>query len=222
MRLKTRLLMAEFVTHDVKRFILHKPKGLRWIPGQGTLVAINAPGLADEVHPFTPTSLNRDHALEYTIKQYPCRHGLTEKLHQLAPGAELLIKAVFGDIRFKGPGTFIAAGAGITPFLAIFRQLRSEGRLAGNSLIFANKTWADIIHERELRDVFGERCLFVLTRERRPGYLYGRINRALLKKHVRNLRGHFYVCGPPQFIMDVRQALIDLGTKPERIVLDEP
>src|SRR5208283_2305825 len=104
------VLMTEFVTHDVRRFVLMKPKGFKFVPGQGALLAINKPGLRDEGHPFTPTSLTSDLVLEFTIKGYPRRRGLTGRLHKLVPGDELLIKAVFGDIRYKGPGVFIAGG----------------------------------------------------------------------------------------------------------------
>lgn len=222
MAFKTRILMTEFVTHSVKRFVLRKPKGFRFIPGQGALVAINRPGWKDQPHPFTPTSLNKDLVLEFTIKGYPGRRGLTARLHKLAPGDELLIGQVFGDIRYKGPGVFIAAGAGITPFIAILRRLRRDGKLAGNRLIFSNRKWDDIIYERELRDCLGDRCIFTLTREKRPGYESRRVDKAFLRETIRDFKQHFYVCGPPGFITDVRQSLEELGAQPEKIILDEP
>ena len=39
-----------------------------------------------------------------------------------------------------------------------------EGRLAGHGLIFANKTAADVICEKELRAAFGEQALFLVDR----------------------------------------------------------
>jgi ferredoxin-NADP reductase len=45
---------------------------------------------------------------------------------------------------------FIARGAGVTPFISIFRYLRSKAEIGSNKLIFANKTKADIILERNL------------------------------------------------------------------------
>jgi len=222
MRLKARILMTEFVTHDVKRFILTKPKGFKFVPGQGALMAINKAGLRDEGHPFTPTSLPDDPVIEFTIKGYARRHGLTEKLHRLAPGDVLLITEVFGDIRWKGPGVFVAAGAGITPFVAILRQLRKAGKLAGNTLIFSNKTWDDIILERELRDSLGPQCIFVLTREKRAGYQSGRIDQRFLREKIRSFKGHFYVCGPMPFIEDVNGMLLQLGATQDKLVYDGP
>ncbi len=222
MAYKARLLMTEFVTHDVKRLVLTRPKGFRWTPGQGTLLAINKPGLKEEAHPFTPTGPAGADVVEFTIKQYPDRHGLTQKLHNLAPGAELLLADAFGDIAYKGRGTFIAGGAGITPFIALLRQMEQEGKLRGSSLIFSNKRWEDIILERELKSFLGERCTFTLTQEKRPGYERRPITEALLKEKVRDFSQYFYVCGPPQFIMDVNESLVKLGAKRKKLVFDEP
>ena len=50
------LLMSQFVTHDVKRFIVSKPPGFTVTPGQGVELAINRPGLSEQGRPFTPTA----------------------------------------------------------------------------------------------------------------------------------------------------------------------
>ena len=137
------LLMNQFVTHDVKRFIVSKPEGLSVNPGQGVELAIKLPGLREQRRPFTPTGLADDRVLEFTIKAYPQHEGVTRELHRLSPGAELLMSKPFGTIRHRGTGTFIAGGAGITPFIAILRDLAQQEKLAGHGLIFANKTPAD-------------------------------------------------------------------------------
>lgn len=219
---KVKILMTEFVTHNVRRFILEKPKDLSWTPGQGTDVALGTPKTKDDWHPFTPTSLPDDGVLEYTIKGYPKRQGLTNELHRLAPGAELLIGDSFGDIRYKGRGVFIAGGAGITPFLAILRQLSRQGGLEGNSLIFSNKTWADIIQERELRSYLGDRCIFTLTQEPRAGYENRKVDVEFLKAHIDDFGQFFYVCGPKRFLLGTNEALRTLGAKAEQLVFDEP
>jgi len=219
---KVKILMTEFVTHNVRRFIVEKPAGLSWTPGQGTDVAIAEPKTKDDWHPFTPTSLPEDGVLEYTIKGYPKRHGLTDELHRLGPGAEIWIGDSFGDIRYKGAGVFIAGGAGITPFLAILRHLSRQGGLAGNTLIFSNKTWADIILERELRAYLGESCIFTLTKEARTGYESRKVDAAFLRERVADFGQFFYVCGPKKFILEINETLKGLGVKPDRIVFDEP
>jgi cytochrome-b5 reductase len=215
------ILMTEFVTHDVKRFILTKPEGFEFAPGQGTLVAINKPGLVDDAHPFTPTSLADDLVLEFTIKAYPEHHGLTEKLHALKAGDELVLGEVFGTIQYKGPGVFIAGGAGVTPFIAILRQLARDGNLAGNSLLFSNKTRDDIILEREFRHYLGSRCLLTLTRGASAGYENRRIDTEFLKERIRDFDQAFYVCGPPAFVEGITQLLQNLGAKSDNVVFEQ-
>ena len=42
---------------------------------------------------------------------------------------ELILHDVFGAIAYKGEGIFIAGGAGVTPFICIFRYLQSKKKI---------------------------------------------------------------------------------------------
>src|SRR3989338_8527015 len=161
MEQKIKILMTEFVTHDVKRFILEKPQGYKYLPGQAVDLSINNPKLKGEKRPFTFTSMNSDLVLEFTIKRYADNKGVTEELHKLKAGNELIIEEPFGTINFQGKGVFIAGGAGITPFIAILRDLKENGQVAGNSLIFSNKTQKDIILEKEFTEMCREKFLIL-------------------------------------------------------------
>src|SRR3982751_1439483 len=117
------ILEANYITHDVKRFKVTKPSGFSFIPGQATDVSINLPEWKNELRPFTFTSLPEWNYLEFTIKIYNGRHGVTNMLGKTNKGAELILHDVFGAIQYKGRGVFIAGGAGITPFISILRSL---------------------------------------------------------------------------------------------------
>jgi ferredoxin-NADP reductase len=206
------------VTHDVKCFRLEKPSGYRFNPGQATDVSINQPDWKEEKRPFTFTCLNEDPYLEFTIKRYPDRHGVTDHLHQLQPGDELILRDVWGAIQYMCPGYFIAGGAGITPFMAILRQLHKENKAAGNKLFFSNKTAADIIYEDELRTILGANAIFILTKEEKKEYLHTRIDEQFIKKQVSNFRQPFYICGPDPMIQEINGILSGLGASPEALV----
>ncbi len=223
MNYATTLLMKEFVTHDVLRFILFRPEEFTFEPGQGVDLAIDADGWRDQSRPFTPTSSTMAGVLEFTIKIYPGHAGMTRALAALQPGAALTISDPWGTIGYRGPGVFIAGGAGITPFLAIMRHLHQEGRLAGHGLIFANKTIADVICEKELRDAFGEQAHFLLDHGASPssGFEVGRVDEDLLKRRIEDWNQHFYVCGPPPFNDAVMQTLRELGAQPEALVFEQ-
>jgi len=204
----------------VKRFIVSKPEGISITPGQGVELAINQPGLSEQGRPFTPTGLAADRVLEFTIKGYADHAGVTQALHQLEPGAELLMSEPFGTISYQGPGVFIAGGAGITPFLAILRDLARRGELDKQTLIFSNKTPRDVICEKELRHLLGERCLLLSTGADAPGYVHRRVDRAFLEEKIRDFDQRFYVCGPPPFMEAVNAALTDMGARAESLVFE--
>jgi ferredoxin-NADP reductase len=214
------LLMSSFVTHDVKRFIVTRPDGFEFEAGQGVELAIDHPDWREKGRPFTPTSLHDDRVLEFIIKAYPAHNGVTQALHSLEPGARLLMSEPFGTIRDKGPGVFIAGGAGITPFIAILRQLARDDGLEGQGLIFSNRTPADVIVEKELRHLLGERCVLTCTQEHAAGYENRRIDRDFLSEHISDFGQHFYVCGPPEFNESVNDALKGLGAKPDLLVFE--
>jgi len=158
-----KILEISNVTHDVKCIRTEKPAGYTFVPGQATEVSVNKPGWEEERRPFTFTSLNEYPYLEFTIKGYADHEGVTKQIHQLAIGDELIVNDVWGTIAYKGPGYFIAGGAGITPFIAILRQLHKEGKLAGNKLLFSSKTMEDIIYEKELSNMLGSNFINVIT-----------------------------------------------------------
>ncbi len=216
-----KLLMREFVTHDVMRFIFSRPDGFSFTPGQGVELAIDSPEWRDEGRPFTPTSLVDDEVIEFIIKSYPQHEGVTRELHRLQPGARLLMSEPFGTIQHRGAGTFIAGGAGITPFIAILRELARRQELDGHGLIFANKTPSDIICEKELRHYLGERCHFICTDDAFAGYEQRRIDKAYLDETIGDIEQQFYVCGPPAFMDSVTAALEEIGADSQALVFEE-
>lgn len=216
-----KILDLKQVTHDVKSFKVEKPDDYHFIPGQATEASIHKPGLEEERRPFTFTSLNADDFLELTIKRYPDHHGITEQLHQLKIGDELIVRDVWGAIEYKGPGYFIAGGAGITPFISILRQLHADKQLAGNTLYFSNKTGEDIIYEQELREMIGDHAVFVLTREKKQGYVNGRIDNGFIKQRIVDFDRPFYICGPDQMVQDLNTTLETLGARPESLVFEK-
>lgn len=216
-----KILKVRPVTHDVREFRVEKPKGYHFVPGQATDVSVNRPEWKDNKHPFTFTGLNEDAYLQFTIKGYPERHGVTELLHQLKPGDEIIIGDVWGAIEYRGPGCFLAGGAGITPFLAIFRKLNKDGQIAGNTLYFSNKTAADIIEHEELKRILGVRANFLLTRGKAEGYYQGRIDKRFLREQISDFRQPFYICGPDAMVAELSATLEEMGAEPEGLVVEK-
>ena len=208
------------VTHDVVRIVIEKPVGYTFTPGQATEVAINRKEWKEEKRPFTFTSLPDADHLEFTIKTYPERKGVTNEILNLKAGDELILHDVWGAISYKGEGVFIAGGAGITPFLSIFRYLKSKNEISNNLLIFSNKTKADIIHEEEFKSFLGDAFINILSEEQLAGYAHGRITETFLKAHITSFNKPFYVCGPPPMMDAIQIQLANLGVADNLLVVE--
>ena len=209
------------VTHNVRSYRFNKPAGYSFEPGQATEVSINKEGWKEKKNPFTFTSLNDWPFLEFTIKSYHDHKGVTNELYTLKPGDELIIRDVWGAIAYKGEGYFIAGGAGITPFIAILRQLKKDGRIKGNHLYFSNKTAADIILHDELDDMLGKNVHYIITEEKNPRFVKTYITKDFLMKEIKDFRKPFYVCGPDKMVSDINRILTELGADPESVIFEK-
>lgn len=213
----------EHVTHDVKRFRFEKPDGYSFTPGQATEVSINKEDWKDEKRPFTFTSLNEDPELEFTIKIYNDHDGVTEQIGKLEVGDEFIIDDPWGTIKYKGPGVFLAGGAGVTPFIAIFRDLHKKGKIDGNKLVFSNKTAKDVILQEEFEEILGDNFQSVLTDKDSDGHTFldGFIDKDFLAQQIDDFNQPFYVCGPMKFNENMMKYLKELGANPDSLVFEE-
>jgi ferredoxin-NADP reductase len=217
---RVKIAAIEHLTHDVLRIVAEKPATISYQPGQAADVSISRQNWEQELRAFTFTSLPDDAYIEFTIKTYPSHNGVTGQLLSLDKGDELLIHDVFGDIAYKGEGIFIAGGAGVTPFIAILKQLQKENNAGNNKLIFANKTKADIILEDKFRQLLGDNFINILSEENIADYEHGYISADLIKKHADGHSQYFYLCGPDPMMQAVEKHLFSLGI-PESFIVKE-
>lgn len=199
------------VTPDVLQITVEKPVSFTYIPGQAADISLTKKGWEDEKRPFTFTSLPSDDYVEFVIKTYPSHEGLTNQLLYLKVNDTIVIHDVFGDISYKGEGMFIAGGAGVTPFISIFRDLESKKLIGNNKLIYANKTKADIILKSEFENLLGENFINILSDEITEQYANGHITEEFIKKNILADTKYFYICGPPPMMDAMEKYLIDLG-----------
>ena len=215
------ILEVSKVTHNVLQFKTGKPEDYHFTPGQATEVAIDRNEWREEKRPFTFTNLPDEDHLEFVIKVYPDHDGVTEQLPSLKAGDSFIVDDVWGAIQYKGPGVFIAGGAGITPFIAIFRDLAKKDEIAGKTLLFANKSRRDIILQEQFREWLGSNFVNVLSEEEAEGYHHGYIDKEFLGDQLDDLNQYFYICGPMEMIEDVVDALDNLGVDEDHIVTED-
>lgn len=211
----------QHITHDVLQIVTEKPNNYYFIPGQATEIAINKNGWKNEKRPFTFTSLPDDDYLEFTIKTYPSHKSVTNELLKIKKDDELILHDVFGAINYKGEGVFIAGGAGVTPFISIFRYLHSKNEIGESKLIFANKTKEDIILEQEFKNLLGNNFINILSEEKVNEYTNGFITMDFLQDNFGGINQYFYLCGPPSMIESVEKQLQDLNVGEKHIIKEE-
>jgi ferredoxin-NADP reductase len=209
------------ITPDVLQIVTDKPQKYNFTPGQATEIAINKTGWKDEKRPFTFTSLPESDFLEFTIKTYPSHKGVTNEFLNLKKDDELILHDVFGAIAYKGEGVFIAGGAGVTPFICIFRYLQSKNETGNNKLIFANKTKDDIILAVEFKKLLGRNFINILSEETAEGYSHGQIDEKFLKANITGYDRQFYICGPPPMMVAIEKQLSGLGIDKKTITKEE-
>ena len=218
-----KILDIENVTHNVRRYRFEKPAGYSFKPGQATDVSLDEEGWRGKKHPFTFTALTDDQQLEFTIKSYfnTGGDGVTEHLYGYTPGRRLIIRDVWGTITYKGPGVFIAGGAGITPFIAILRDLHQRRKMEGHTLVVSNRTEADIILREEFEAMRGLDIVWTVTDDPDSSLLHERIDDKFLKAHVGKFDQNFYLCGPDDMVKQLRGTLKDLGANVENVTWEK-
>jgi ring-1,2-phenylacetyl-CoA epoxidase subunit PaaE len=118
----------------------------------------------------------------------------------------------------------IAAGSGITPIISIVSTILEEEPHAQVMLVYANRThrtimFLDDLHD--LKDRFPDRfhLVHVLSREQQDVELFsGRLDGDRLSRILKSLRpaedvDAWFLCGPQQMVVDLRQVILDHGVE---------
>ena len=89
---RVRIKEIEPITRNVHNFVVEKPKGFDFEPGQATDLSIDADGWLEEQRSFTFTSLPHWDDLHFTIKHYSTHQGVTDRLSRCLVGDYFLIE----------------------------------------------------------------------------------------------------------------------------------
>jgi ring-1,2-phenylacetyl-CoA epoxidase subunit PaaE len=122
-----------------------------------------------------------------------------------------------------------AAGAGITPILAMIKHALAAEPATSLTLVYGNRSPESIMFRQELEDLKDRHIgrftlLNVLSRneESSAPLFEGRITGEKVKALAESLFkpdevAHFFLCGPGSLIKDARNALLALGVPRERV-----
>jgi predicted ferric reductase len=160
-------------------------------------------------HPFSLSAAPTDTTLRLTVKALG---DGSRNLQLLPPGTWVIAEGPYGAItparRTKRDVLLVAGGVGITPMRALFESIAVApgGDLL---LVYRARTEDDLVFRAELDEIAGNRSArvaYVLGQDRTA------LSQAALLHNVPDLvERDVYMCGPPNLMSDVRQALLDAG-----------
>ena len=193
---------------------------LKYCPGQFAFLRFKSTRIPGEEHPFTISSTpTRPSMLEFTIRD---SGDWTEKIKDLLKMDLAYIHGPFGlyghlDMNTLNEMVMIAGGIGITPMLSILRYLSDTMDRRRILLIWSNRTQKQVVYPDEFQELEntlpGLEIIQVLTRETGYKCETGRLEKEMLKRLLagQSRDSVVLVCGPPQMMVAVKNALLDLG-----------
>jgi ferredoxin-NADP reductase len=166
--------------------------------------------------------------LELTIKRNPVGTVSSYMHTAISAGDSLTVKGPQGGFyydaeRHREPLALISAGSGITPMMSIWRQLAAGGQAPHGVFLYGSRTEADIIFRDELKELAEQMPdwrLRISLSQPGPGWegSTGRLQFDLVRATAGDLTlRRYFLCGPDEFMSDLRCKLEAAGVPGERI-----
>ncbi|KAE8360857.1 hypothetical protein BDV27DRAFT_167402 [Aspergillus caelatus] len=222
------LVEKQQISPDTYRFFfgLPEPGSLLGLPTGQHVYIRHENSQGDMVsRSYTPVSTNRERGrMELVVKTYPDGF-MSQYLANLAIGDKVDFRGPGGKMKYTRYLTkeigMIAGGSGITPMFSIIKAVcTTEKDNTKISLLFANKTEADILLRKEL-DEYAQKFphkfkVWYIVDTPPPGWKYGsgRINEGLIKERLPRPNGEdskILLCGPPGMQKAMVNTLVGLG-----------
>jgi NAD(P)H-flavin reductase len=149
----------------------------------------------------------------------------------LKEGDDVLLRGPYGKFVFNTNSTnhvFLSTGTGITPIFSMIKEYINKGH--DMTLFYSARTSEELIFHKEFQELEKNNGNFdyypTLTREESKEWtgLKGRIQNHLnimdMKTDVDIKNKTFYICGLKDFIVEMRQALIDKDVQANMILFE--
>ncbi|CAB4896065.1 unannotated protein [freshwater metagenome] len=171
--------------------------------------------------------------LEIAVRHVPGGVFSTFVLEQLQAGDMLEVSAPTGTFGVPVDPTAtrtyvaLAAGSGITPVLSLLRTTLAAEPGSTFTLLYGNRDADSTMFREELEQLQAQhgdrlRVLHVRSRDpQHPAHLRGRLDAALLTRllDAQDLAAadHWFLCGPVEMAVDLRDALVEHGVNTDRV-----
>lgn len=228
MNQKMKIVKITQETPDTVTLTLKGDEKLDFKPGQFIMIEI----ISEEKIPKRAYSLSssptRNDSLEITVKEMP-DGWISKILNEIKEGDELIVTGPYGHFVFD-PETMkeivlFGAGSGIAPFRGFSHFLIDKKLETKVTFVYSSKTEEDIIFHKQLlefkREIPNLELILCLSREKKEGFVEGRIEENLVKKIIaKHKDANYFICGPPKMVSGTKELLEKNGVIKEKIKVE--
>ena len=228
---KARIEKIEHQTPKAKIFMLKIPDNVNFTYETGQFAILSIDDFLGQngnpiKRPYSIASspLQNGH-LEFCIS-WAHEGGFSDRIHNCEEGDFINVEGPFGAFNLKQATediTFIAAGSGIAPLIAMIRTLFIQNTTQNVWLFFGFRYPEDFIYKKELTELAQKNQNFHLITSISTADPVewngerGRIN-LIFPKYIKNANlRDFYLCGPPPMIQDSIKVLLEIGADKSKI-----
>lgn len=200
----------------------------KFVPGQFVNLHLNDSEGKPIFRPYSIASAPLSDELEFCIKIHD-DGKFSNPLSKKKTGDRIGVSGPFGFLTYENQekAVFAAAGTGIAPIMSMLRQIVAKN-IHGDFLVFySNKFKNSIIYKKELLEMAKKhpdiKIVLTLTQEEPADWVgeKGRICDPMIKKYLKDgSEYNYYFCGPLEFIKSVKECVLSLGAKAEKIKIE--
>ena len=212
-------------TPDVKTFRVVTPEGKKpfdHMPGQCAMLSI--PGVGEAMFSITSSPTNKEYQ-EFSIKR--CG-DLTDRLHSLQIGDEVLVRGPYGnhfpvETELKGKNLlFIAGGIGLAPLRSVINYVLDNRENYGTvDILYGSRSADDLVRREEMETVWAKapNVNVYMTIDRPQEGWEGHVGfvPSYLKEVGFDTNKVALLCGPPIMIKFCLQGLKEMGFAMEQV-----
>ncbi len=232
----TTLKGASVVARDTMAFVLKRPEGFLFIPGQHIDVELINPEKTDAegaIRTFSIASAAIEPDLMVATRMRDT--AFKNVIRTLPPGAEIMIDGPYGDMILQSnterPAVFLAGGIGIAPFRSIAVEAARKKLPHTIFLFYSNRAPEDAPFLNEMRELEREnpryRIICTMTGSNNGKTSWqgetGYITKEMILRYCSDIPSPvYYLAGPPEMVSAMHTMLLyTMGVSEDDIRIEE-
>ncbi|MEK7193253.1 MAG: FAD-dependent oxidoreductase [Patescibacteria group bacterium] len=230
-----KLKNREEVASGTMAFHFEKPEGFVFKSGQhADFTLLNPPETDAEGNSRTFSLVSAPHENELVFATRMRDTAFKRVLKTMPLGTELTLEGPFGSMTLQNdvsrPAVFLAGGIGITPFISMVRHATEQKLSHKIFLFYSNRKVEDAPFLSELQNLEKQNLNFKLiatmtgSEKSEQSWIgeRGYINKEMLAKYIRDIsKPVYYLAGPPQMVLVMREMLNNAGIDDDNIRSEE-